>query len=217
MKRYLVLGATVALTLTIGSAAYASGSVSRSNAQTRPTPTGGLPGPYARRTPGARTTPRVATAMPGRTAVAGATSTTRTGVGVGTGTTGTTGVGVTTGVRSSTGAIPVQVAPVVPGSATNVGTTFNGSTPTVTYRVGSSYYHVTYLPSGRYSYSVNGSPNTFSVSGTFAGGGGISTTGGTSVLPRTGGGNAPSFPSLPAVIGLTLATVGVLARRFKRP
>lgn len=161
-----------------------------------------------------------ATAMPGRTAVAGATVTTSgsTGTTYGTGRTGSAGTGTTVGVSGSTGvSSTTRVAPVVPSGASNAGTTYNGSTPTVTYRVGSSYYHVTYFPSGRYSYSVNGSPNTFSVSGTFAGGGGISTIGGTSVLPRTGGGNAPSFPSLPAVIGLALATAGVLARRFKRP
>lgn len=139
--------------------------------------------------------------MAATTPVAGATFTTGA-----TATVGTTGQLGVTG-RVTTGAFsPSNVPPVVPRGATTVSTTTSGTSTIVTYQLGSTFYHVTYLLGGRYTYTISRSALTTGVAGT-------SVTGGTTALPRTGGGRAPSTPWVPVLVGMALAGMGVLVRR----
>lgn len=133
---------------------------------------------------------------------------------------------------------PVRVAPVVslrraaivPARAVIVSRFSNGTTTTVTYRLGIRYYHVTYFPNGHYTYIINLSPAAMVVPSTVNQAPAATTSSNTgrlspvvepavpvsgiSVMPRAGGGDGSGVPMLPALLGLGLTTLGVLLRRW---
>jgi hypothetical protein len=152
------------------------------------------------------------------------------------------GAGANTG---ATGFYSVTNRPgIVPVGATEVGrTAATGGATIVTYTSGGLYYNVTYYPTGRYTYTISGSPmvsgastgavgatgstmGTSGTTGSSAGGAGTSTgtsmggssfTGGTTALPQTGGGDPTSpLPAIPALLGLGLAAVGLTVRKMAR-
>lgn len=106
--------------------------------------------------------------------------------------------GATTGSTAST---PTYTASVVPAGAVEVSRSSTANGTLIVYHSGGLYYNVTYLPTGRYVYTVTQAP--------------AATASTVTTLPTTGGA-APSAPVLPMLLGLALTVLGITARRVSR-
>lgn len=218
MKRILAMILALPLTVCLADAAFAQGN-----------------GPYGRAVGNGNNGSCVRT-MAGALNCPSTGTTMGTSSGVVSGNVGTsTGVSGTMMTGRSTVYSAVNRAPVVPAGALETARTSSSAGTIVTYRSGNTYYQVTYAPNGIYTYVMSRTPSAVAGSmsstgttastsmagtasstttGTVAGTSGTtSTAGGTSMLPRTGGGAPPGVPLLPLLAGLMLIATGVLTRQ----